>query len=136
VKPDDSAYQGLAGFRRAMRRFHAFSETRLKSAGITSQQYQAMLVIRVQPGRIVMIGDLARELLLRPNGAVQLTDRLVEAGLATRRQSSTDRRSVLVALTGKGARLLETLAAAHLQGMLEQEHLLAESLKRLRRLNR
>jgi DNA-binding MarR family transcriptional regulator len=83
-----------------------------------------------------MIGDLARELLLRPNGAVQLTDRLVEAGLATRRQSSTDRRSVLVALTGKGARLLETLAAAHLQGMLEQEHLLAESLKRLRRLNR
>jgi DNA-binding MarR family transcriptional regulator len=119
-----------------MRRFLAFSETKLKASGITSQQYQAMLVIRIHPGRIIMIGDLAREMLLRPNGAVQLTDRLVDAGLAERRQSSTDRRSVLVALTAKGANLLEILATDHLQGMLQQEQLLAESLKRLRRLSR
>jgi DNA-binding MarR family transcriptional regulator len=60
----------------------------------------------------------------------------VDAGLAERRQSSTDRRSVLVALTAKGANLLEILATDHLQGMLQQEQLLAESLKRLRRLSR
>jgi DNA-binding MarR family transcriptional regulator len=136
IKLDDSAYEGLAGFRQAMRRFLAFSETKLKTAGITSQQYQAMLVIRVHPGRIAMIGDLAREMLLRPNGAVQLVDRLVDAGLVERRQSSTDRRSVLVALTIKGANLLQTLAADHLQGMLQQEKLLAESLKRLKHLSR
>jgi DNA-binding MarR family transcriptional regulator len=136
MKLDDSAYEGLAGFRKAMRRFLAFSEIRLKAAGITSQQYQAMLAIRVHPGQVIMIGELAREMLLRPNGAVQLTDRLVDAGLAERRQSSADRRSVLVALTSKGARLLENLAADHLHGMLEQEQLLAESLKRLRRLSR
>jgi DNA-binding MarR family transcriptional regulator len=136
TKLDDSAYEGLAGFRKAMRRFLAFSETKLKAAGITSQQYQAMLVIRVHPGQIVMIGDLAREMLLRPNGAVQLTDRLVNAGLAARQQSSTDRRSVFVALTTKGARLLETLATDHLQGMLQQERLLVESLQRLRHLGR
>jgi DNA-binding MarR family transcriptional regulator len=136
TKLNDSVYEGLAGFRKAMRRFLAFSETKLKTAGITSQQYQAMLVIHVHPGRIIMIGDLAREMLLLPNGAVQLADRLVDAGLAERRQSSTDGRSVLVALTSKGARLLETLATDHLQGMLQQEHLLAESLKRLRRLSR
>jgi DNA-binding MarR family transcriptional regulator len=136
AKLNDSTYEGLAGFRKAMRRFLAFSETKLKNADITSQQYQAMLVIRVHPGRIIMIGDLAREMLLRPNGAVQLTDRLVDAGLAERRQSSADRRSVLVALTPKGARLLGTLATDHLQGMLQQEQLLVESLKQLRRLSR
>ncbi len=134
TKLDDSAYEGLAGFRQAMRRFLAFSETKLKSAGITSQQYQAMLVIRVQPNRIINIGELAREMLLRPNGAVQLADRLVDAGLVERRQAPTDRRSVLIALTVNGTGLLETLAADHLQGMLHQEQLLAESLKRLRRL--
>ncbi len=136
TKLDDSAYGGLAGFRKAMRRFLAFSEAKLKTAGITSQQYQAMLVIRVHPGQVIMIGDLAREMLLRPNGAVQLADRLVDAGLAQRRQSSVDRRNVLVALTTKGARLLNALATDHLQGMLQQEQLLLESLKRLRRLSR
>jgi DNA-binding MarR family transcriptional regulator len=136
TKLDDSAYEGLAGFRKAMRRFLAFSEIKLKTAGITSQQYQAMLVIRVHSGQIILIGDLAREMLLRPNGAVQLTDRLVDAGLAERRQSSTDRRNVLVALTAKGTHLLKTLAADHLQGMLQQERLLFESLKRLRHLSR
>ena len=134
TKLDDSAYEGLAGFRKAMRRFLAFSETKLKTAGITSQQYQAMLVIHVHPGRIIMIGDLAREMLLLPNGSVQLADRLVDAGLVERRQAPTDRRSVLIALTVNGTGLLETLAADHLQGMLHQEQLLAESLKRLRRL--
>jgi DNA-binding MarR family transcriptional regulator len=90
----------------------------------------------VHPDRAIMIRDLAREMLLRPNGAVQLADRLVDAGLAARRQSPADRRSVLLAMTAKGARLLEDLAADHLQGMLQQEQLLAESLKRLRRLSR
>ncbi|PDQ18560.1 MarR family transcriptional regulator [Mesorhizobium sanjuanii] len=119
-----------------MRRFLSFSEATLTAAGITSQQYQAMLVIRVHPARAIMIRDLAKEMLLQPNGAVQLVDRLAGAGLVERRQSPTDRRSVLVAMTGEGSHLLERLAADHLREMLRQEPLLAESLRRLRNLGR
>ncbi|MDX8527808.1 MarR family transcriptional regulator [Mesorhizobium sp. MSK_1335] len=133
---DDSVYEGLAGFRGAMRRFLAFSEAKLTAAGITSQQYQAMLVIKVHPTGAIMIRDLAGEMLLQPNGAVQLVDRLVNAGLVERRQSPDDRRSVLVTMTAEGSRLLELLAADHMREMLRQEPLLAESLRCLRHLGR
>ena len=39
TKLDDSAYEGLVVFRQAIRRFLAFSETKLRTAGVTSQQY-------------------------------------------------------------------------------------------------
>lgn len=133
---DDSVYEGLAGFRGAMRRFLAFSEAKLTAAGITSQQYQAMLVIKVNPNGAIMIRDLAGEMLLQPNGAVQLVDRLVNVGLVERRQSPDDRRSVLVTMTAEGNHVLERLAADHLQEMLRREPLLAESLRLLRYLGR
>jgi DNA-binding MarR family transcriptional regulator len=63
---------------------------------------------------------------------VQLVDRLVEAGLARRAPSRTDRRSVLVKLTANGEALLDTLAGQHLQELLRQEPLLSKSLRRLR----
>ena len=133
---DEDAYKGLAGFRFALRRFLAFSEVAASAVGITSQQYQALLAIKVHPDQAMMIKDLAHQLLLQPNGAVQLVDRLVEAGLAERRPSPSDRRSVLVAMTLQGAALLESLAADHLREMLKHEPLLAESLRRLRNMGR
>ncbi|MGX8009151.1 MarR family transcriptional regulator [Mesorhizobium sp. ORM8.1] len=133
---DDNAYQGLAGFRYALRRFLAFSEVAALAAGVTSQQYQALLAIKVHPDQAIMIKDLAAQMLLQPNGAVQLVDRLVSAGLAERRQSPADRRSVLVVMTDKGVALLERLATDHLQEMFKHEPLLAESLRRLRSMER
>lgn len=133
---DDDVYKGLAGFRFALRRFLAFSEVAASAVGITSQQYQALLAIKVHPDQAMMMKDLAHQLLLQPNGAVQLVDRLVEAGLAERRPSLADRRSVLVAMTHRGARLLESLASDHLREMLKHEPLLAESLRRLRNMGR
>jgi DNA-binding MarR family transcriptional regulator len=131
---DPSVYEGLAGFRHALRRFLAFSEAITEAAGVTPQQYQAMLVIKTYPDKEIMIRALAEQMLLVPNGAVQLVDRLVSADLVERRQSQIDRRSVLVALTPKGAILLERLAADHVEELLKREPLLAESLGRLRRM--
>lgn len=133
---DEDVYKGLAGFRFALRRFLAFSEVAASAVGMTSQQYQALLAIKVHPDQAMMIKDIAHQLLLQPNGAVQLVDRLVEAGLAERRPSPSDRRSVLVAMTVQGAMLLESLAADHLREMLKHEPLLAESLRRLRKMGR
>jgi DNA-binding MarR family transcriptional regulator len=133
---DATLYEGLAGFRYALRQFLAFSEAVTREAGVTSQQYQALLVIKTHPGGVIMIKALADQMLLQHNGAVQLIDRLVNAELVERRQAPTDGRSVLVAMTAKGSRLLGQLAANHTRELLKQEPLLAESLKRLRRMAR
>jgi DNA-binding MarR family transcriptional regulator len=136
VALDPNIYEGLAAFRLALRRFLAFSETASHAAGVTAQQYQALLVIRTSAGREVMIGEFAELMLLRPNGAVQMINRLTIAGLVKRKHSLTDRRSVLVAMTAKGTKVLERLASQHVEGLLEQEPLLAESLRWLRQMGR
>ena len=116
VALDQRLYQGLAGFRSALRRFLAFSEAASKAAGITSQQYQALLVVKTAHGGAIMIRDLADELLLQHHGAVQLVDRLVDAALVERLPSATDRRSVLVALTKRGRALAAGIGGQSLGG--------------------
>jgi len=133
---DPTVYESLAAFRLALRRFLAFSEAATGAAGVTAQQYQALLVIKTQPADAVMIRDVADQMLLQHNGAVQMIDRLVTGGLVERSHSLIDGRSVLVSLTAKGTAVLENLAAQHVKELLEQEPLLAESLKRLRHLGR
>lgn len=128
----DRVYNGLAGFRLAMRRFLAFSEAALAEAGVTSPQYQALLVVRSSPDRQIRLRDLAEQMLITHNGAVQLVDRICSAGLAERIPAADDKRSVMIGLTSKGREVLEDLARVHVEGMLENEPLLAESLSRLR----
>jgi DNA-binding MarR family transcriptional regulator len=131
---DPRVFQSLAAFRLALRRFLAFSEAATVAAGVTAQQYQALLVVRTHPGGAIMIRDFARQMMLQHNGAVQMIDRLVAGGLVERCHSPTDGRSVLVSLTASGATVLEQLAAQHVSELLRQEPLLAESLGRLRQI--
>jgi len=131
-RSDSALYEGLAGFRFALRRFLAFSEVVTREAGVTPWQYQAMLAIKTHPDGAIVIRELADQMLLQHHGAVQLVDRLCKAGLARRTPSAKDRRSVLVVLTAKGTRLLTRLASAHRDELMRHESLLAESLARLR----
>jgi DNA-binding MarR family transcriptional regulator len=118
-----------------LRRFLAFSEARVGNCGITSQQYQALLAIKIVPGDENTIKHLAKQMLLQPHGAVQLVDRLVSAGLVRRTPSSADKRNILLRLTDKGVELLEELAVDHLQELFTHEQLLTESLSRLKQIN-
>ena len=129
-------YEGLAAFRRALRRFLAFSEAATAAEGVTAQQYQGLLVVKAHKGGPIMIRDFAEQMLLQPHGAVQMIDRLVASGFVERNNSPTDGRSVLVSLTDRGEEVLERLAAQHVNELLEQEPLLAESLRRLRAIGR
>ncbi|MGI0522816.1 MarR family winged helix-turn-helix transcriptional regulator [Rhizobium giardinii] len=131
---DPGIYEGLAGVRLAMRRFLSFSEAVLSEMGVTSQQYQALLVIKVAPHGRIKVRELSEQMLIQHNSAVQLVDRLEAAGLAVRIPSIADKRSVLVGLAEYGERVLDTLARRHLGAMLENEPLLLESLARLRQL--
>jgi len=129
---DDEAFAGLAGFRFALRQFLGFSEAAVKSAGVTAQQYQAMLAIRATPEQELSIQGLAQQLMLRPNGAVQMVDRLESIGMLQRRVAPEDRRSVLVTLTRLGDRVIGVLAAEHLYELVRHRPLLVESLRRLK----
>ena len=126
-------FQGLAGFRYALRHFVAASERLSRDAGVTQQQYQALLSIKTRTSETMTMGELAEQLLLTPHAAVQLIDRLSKAGLAERTPSPEDRRSVHVTLTIKGEALLDDLAAQHLSEILRQEPLLRRSLQLLKK---
>jgi DNA-binding MarR family transcriptional regulator len=132
---DQEQYGGLAGFRLALRRFLAASEAISRTAGVTQQQYQALLAIKTWPGEAMTMKDLAEQLLLTHHAAVQLVNRLAKLGVADRTPSSNDRRSVLLKLTPEGRALIDTLAARHLEQIMRQEPLLSESLRRLRRMS-
>ena len=109
-----SDYAQLAEFRRALRGFLRFSEDAASAVGLTSQHYQAMLVLRGCPDdHRVTINDLAQQLLIKHNSAVELVDRLVEEGLIVREASSTDRRKVELRLTTLGREVLSKLASVH-----------------------
>ena len=107
-------YSRLAAFRHALREFMRFSEAAAAEVGLTTQHYQAMLILRGWPeDRRVTIGDLARQLFVKHNSAVGLADRLEQEGLIGREPSSADRRKVELRLTGRGRRVLAKLAATH-----------------------
>jgi DNA-binding MarR family transcriptional regulator len=129
---DPQSFQGLATFRYALRRFLAASEAISRGAGVTQQQYQALLAVKTWPEAAMTMKDLADELLLTHHAAVQLVNRLAKAGLAERAPSAEDRRSVELRLTPEGEALVGRLAAEHLKEMQRQEPLLSKSLRRLR----
>jgi DNA-binding MarR family transcriptional regulator len=109
-----SQYETLAAFRYALRRFIRFSEGAAQAAGITAQQYQALLAIKGFPARDkVTVGELAERLQLRHHSAVGLIDRLVAQKLVVRGPSAEDRRQVLIQLTSRGEEVLEKLASVH-----------------------
>jgi DNA-binding MarR family transcriptional regulator len=109
-----SQYETLAAFRYALRRFIHFSDEAAHGAGITPQQYQALLAIKGFPGRdTITVGELAERLQLRHHSAVGLVDRLVAEKLVVRAPSPADRRQVLLQLTGRGEKDLAMLATVH-----------------------
>ncbi|MGO8700492.1 MAG: MarR family winged helix-turn-helix transcriptional regulator [Limisphaerales bacterium] len=111
-----SQYETLAAFRYALRRFIRFSEEAAQAAGVTAQQYQALLAIKGFPGRdSVTVGELAERLQLRHHSAVGLVDRLAAEKLAVRVPSAKDHRQVLIQVTDRGETVVEKIASVHRQ---------------------
>jgi DNA-binding MarR family transcriptional regulator len=126
---DDADYHALAAFRRALREFAAFSEQEARKAGLTPQQHQAILAIRGRGS--ISVGELAAELLIRPNSALELAGSLVKSGMVTRTEADDDHRRVDLTLTDKAEALLFTLSSAHLTELRRRKDLLKLLLARL-----
>ncbi|RWC85845.1 MAG: winged helix-turn-helix transcriptional regulator [Mesorhizobium sp.] len=124
-------YQRLSEFRYLIRRFLEFSQVQANEAGLTPRQHQALLAIKGFPGAgQVTVGDLAERLRIRHHSAVELVDRLCEAGLVTRDQDKDDHRRVLLRLTERADDCLAELSAAHLDELGRIEPMLMRLLSR------
>lgn len=77
----------------------------LAELDLTLPQAQVLRVLR--RSGTVPTGRLAAELRISAPAITQLTDRLIRKGLIERRTATGDRRSVLVALSSKGKRLVD-----------------------------
>ena len=130
-KISKAQYERIAAFRFALRQFLKFSEDAAHGAGLTAQQHQALLAIKGFPGSgPVTVGDLAERLRIRHHSAVELVNRLGEAGLVTRDQDKDDHRRVLLQLTERADDCLAELSAAHLDELSRIEPMLRRLLDR------
>lgn len=107
-------YRALAEVRYRLRKFVNFSEAEARAVGLEPQQHQLILALRGLPEDATpTIGRVAERLQIQHNSAVELVSRSVDRGLVVKRPSEDDRRAVHLAITQRGARLLERLSLAH-----------------------
>jgi len=124
-------YQALSQFRYLIRCFLEFSQNAAKTVGLQPRQHQALLAIKGFPGSgPVTVGDLAERLRIRHHSAVELVDRLGEAGLVERRHDADDQRKVILILTERAEAVLADLSAAHLDELSRIEPMLTRVLSR------
>lgn len=124
-------YHALSQFRYLIRCFLEFSQNAAKAVGLQPRHHQALLAIKGYPTvGPVTVGDLAERLRIRHHSAVELVDRLGEAGLVERRHNKNDQRKVVLVLTERAEALLAELSAAHLDELSRVEPMLTRVLSR------
>ncbi len=122
-------YRLLSEFRYLIRCFLEFSETAAVLAGLTTRQHQALLAIKgIREDAAPTIGYLAERLRIQHHSAVELVDRLVEAGLVARVPDPGDRRRVRLELTASAERHLTQLSTSHLAELKRMRPALLEIL--------
>jgi DNA-binding MarR family transcriptional regulator len=125
-------FEALAQFRYGLRLFLAFSDVNAKNAGVTSQQYQALLAVKGFSSQASMhVGELSRLLLTKHHTTVELVDRLTKLGLLRRGVDAKDKRRVLVTLTKKGQSRLQEVASIHFEHLGSSSRMLRKISKML-----
>lgn len=124
-------YEALSEFRYLLRCFLEFSEKEARGVGLQPRQHQALLAIKgFSREGSVTIGYLAERLKVRHHSAVELVNRLSEAGLVVRQQDKEDQRRVILHLTERAEAHLAGLSAAHLDELTRMEPMLTRILSR------
>jgi DNA-binding MarR family transcriptional regulator len=125
--------QTLAEFRHQLRLFLHFSETAARARGLQPQQHQLLLQIAGASEKVTAtVGYAADRLGLRHNTVVELSNRSEKAGLLVRKQNGTDQRCVLLQLTPKGLKKLESLSKDHARELNDLAPKLIRTLAELR----
>jgi DNA-binding MarR family transcriptional regulator len=129
----DAKLRMLAEFRYELRKFLVFSEMRATHAGLQPQQHQLLLQIAgAPPSAVVTISYVADRLGLKHHTAVELSKRCEENGLVRRIQDASDRRCVILEVTGAGRKLLDSLTEDHARELHELAPRMIQALTRIR----
>jgi DNA-binding MarR family transcriptional regulator len=132
LQQDD--YEALAAFRYAMRKFLRVSKVVLAKAGLTPEQYEALLALKVSGNSAGLnIGELSERLQVKHHTAVSLVGKLVAGKLVDRAMGNEDRRCVNLELTARGKNLLKRMAAVHRREMRARSGEMIEALVRLQK---
>ena len=124
--------QRLAEFRFRLRRFLNFSNAAAEMAGLRPQQYQLLQCVSGIPDELEpTIANVAARMLLKHNSAVELVDRTIDQGLLKRVPDPIDHRCILLRVTPQGERMLELLAAYHLEELESAGPELIRALKQV-----
>jgi DNA-binding MarR family transcriptional regulator len=103
TEPD---FLGAAALRGAVREFNARSDEIVRLHGLTPEQYQLMLLIRVSPKEEATIGNLFKSLHRGQSAVTQLARRMENRGLIARELSKEDARVRYLKLTRRGEQQL------------------------------
>ena len=123
--PSPSELERVAEFRAELRRFLLRTNSVANDAGLSSQRYDLLLMIRAAGElRVTELCDLLQ---LQQTAVTQLVKRTEEAGLIERRHSRDDGRVWLLRLTDAG----ETRLMGVLAGLRQEGFALTEALNRV-----
>ena len=136
-RPSKSDYRLLSELRYLIRRFLGFSQAAAARAGLTARQHQALLALKgAREDAVTTVGYLAERLLIRHQSAVELADRLEEAGLIRRTPDASDRRRVRLELSGMAERRLALLSSSHIAELKRLRPTLLDILDQAERIER
>ena len=99
TEPD---FEGAAALREAVREFNTRTEVIVRLHGLTSEQYQLLLLIHVSPKEQATIGNLCKSLHRGQSAVTQLARRMENRGLISRELSKRDARIRHLKLTKRG----------------------------------
>ena len=100
-------YEAAAALRSALREFLTETEGITRKHGLTAEQYQLLLLIRVSPEQERTISRLRQGLIRRQSAVTQLARRAEDLGLIERSFSKRDARVRYLELTAEGQKRLD-----------------------------
>lgn len=116
-----SDFEEAFRLREALREFTSRSAEIIREQGLTPEQYQLLLLLRVWPRNQATIGNLYSSLRRGQSAVTQLARRMENRGLISRELSASDARVRYLKLTERGEQQLSDAVDA-LQG--ERDRLL------------
>jgi len=105
---DSPRYQALIQLLRTAETLWNASRVFFARWDLSPSQFNVLNLLSGHPDGCTQI-DLSRQLIMHRSNVTGLVDRLEERGLVRRKDSATDRRAYLVALTPRGRALLEQI---------------------------
>jgi MarR family 2-MHQ and catechol resistance regulon transcriptional repressor len=96
---------------RAANAVHRVTDADIARHGLSTGEFAVLDVLHHKGPQL--LGEIQRKVLVSSGGVTYLVDRLERQGLVERRDSPTDRRARIAALTTKGKALMERIFPPH-----------------------